>query len=139
MGCGFARGQGRSAEFASRTGPEGRLVISRVWHGWTTSANAPAYEQLLRTEILPGIAAKRLPGYHGAHLLRRPVDGEVEFVTILWFESLEGVRALAGEDYETAYVPPRARAVLSRFDARSQHYETILAPDRTGGTGGPRD
>jgi hypothetical protein len=105
------------------------LVISRVWHGWTTSENAPDYERLLRTEILPGIAAKELAGYRGSHLLRRELEGEVEFMTILWFESLDGVRALAGEDYEVAYVPPRARALLSRFDAKSQHYDTVLIPD----------
>jgi antibiotic biosynthesis monooxygenase (ABM) superfamily enzyme len=108
-------------------------VIGRVWHGWTSPANAPTYERLLRTEILPSIAAKSLPGYHGAHLLRRAVGDEVEFLTILWFDSLEGVRALAGEDYESAYVPPHARAVLSRFDARSQHYEALLAPGRLPG------
>ncbi len=103
-------------------------MISRMWHGWTTPENAPVYERLLRTEILPAIAGKNLPGYYGAHLLRRAIDDEVEFVTILWFDSLEGVRALAGEDYEVAYVPPQARAVLSRFDARSQHFETLLTP-----------
>jgi hypothetical protein len=105
-----------------------------VWHGWTTPANAPAYEQLLRTEILPRIAAMGLPGYHGAHVLRRRLEGEVEFVTILWFDSLDGVRALAGEDYESAYVPPRARAVLSRFDARSQHYDALLTPTGPAGS-----
>lgn len=104
-------------------------MIARIWHGWTTPANADAYESLLTTEILPGIAAKRLPGYRGPHLLRRELEGEVEFVTILWFESLEGVRALAGDDYETAYVPPKARALLARFDARSQHYDVRLPPD----------
>ncbi|UCC85060.1 MAG: antibiotic biosynthesis monooxygenase [Gemmatimonadota bacterium] len=104
-------------------------MISRVWHGWTRSADAPVYQRLLQTEILPGIEAKNLPGYHGAHLLRRDLDGEVEFVTILWFESLDGVRALSGEDYEVACVPPQARAVLSRFDARSQHYDTLLTPN----------
>ncbi|UCG89120.1 MAG: antibiotic biosynthesis monooxygenase, partial [Gemmatimonadota bacterium] len=79
-------------------------MISRMWHGWTTPENAAVYERLLRSEILPAIAAKNLPGYHGAHLLRRRLEGEVEFVTILWFDSLGGVRALAGEDYEVAYV-----------------------------------
>ncbi len=108
-------------------------MISRIWHGWTTPENAPVYQRLLQTEILPGIAGKKLPGYHGAHLLRREVAGEVEFVTILWFDSIEGVRSLAGEDYEVAYVPPQARAVLSRFDARSQHYETLLTPTRDAG------
>jgi hypothetical protein len=50
---------------------------------------------------------------------------KVEFVTVMWFDSIEAVRAFAGEDYEVAVVPPKARALLSRFDARSQHYEVI--------------
>jgi hypothetical protein len=103
-------------------------MVSRIWHGWTAPANAPIYERLLLSEILPGIAAKHLPGYHGAHVLRRNLGDEVEFLTVLWFDSLDGVRALAGEDYEVAYVPPKARAVLARFDATSQHYETLLVP-----------
>jgi hypothetical protein len=47
----------------------------------------------------------------------------VEFITVMWFDSLEAVRAFAGEDYEVAVVPSKARAVLSHFDGRSQHYE----------------
>jgi heme-degrading monooxygenase HmoA len=98
-------------------------VISRVWHGWTAHANADAYEQLLKSEIFVGIRERRIVGYLGVHLLRRNVDSEVEFVTIMWFDNLNAVRAFAGEDYEVAVVPPKARALLSRFDARSQHYE----------------
>jgi hypothetical protein len=41
----------------------------------------------------------------------------------MWFDSLEAVRVFAGEDYEVSVVPLKARALLSRFDARSQHYE----------------
>ena len=41
----------------------------------------------------------------------------------MWFDSLEADRAFAGEDYEVAVVPRKARALLSRFDASSQHYE----------------
>lgn len=100
-------------------------MIARVWHGWTTAEDAPVYERLLLSEVLPGIRAKELPGYHGAHVLRRALGDEVEFATLLWFESLDGVRALAGEDYEVAYVPPEARALLLRFDATSQHYESV--------------
>jgi antibiotic biosynthesis monooxygenase (ABM) superfamily enzyme len=98
-------------------------VIARVWHGWTTPDNADAYETLLRTEIFPGISAKGVAGYRGIRLLRRALAEEVEFVTIMWFDSWEAVKAFAGEDYETAYVPARARQVLKRFDERSQHYE----------------
>jgi heme-degrading monooxygenase HmoA len=98
-------------------------MISRVWHGWTTPANADAYESLLKTEIFQGIEGREISGYRGIHLLRRNLGEEVEFVTIMWFDSIEAVRTFAGEDYEAAVVPPKARAVLSRFDARSQHYE----------------
>ncbi|MGI8772085.1 MAG: antibiotic biosynthesis monooxygenase [Acidobacteriaceae bacterium] len=104
-------------------------MITRIWHGYTTPANADAYESLLRSEILPGI--HRIAGYQGAHLLRRtlPRTGsadEVEFVTLTYFDSLDAVRAFAGEDYEACVVPGEARALLSHFDARSAHYETIL-------------
>jgi len=102
-------------------------MIARLWHGWTTPANAPAYETLLREEVLPGI--HRVAGYHGAYLLRRQAGEEVEFVTLTLFDSLEAVRAFAGEDYEQAVVPPEARRVLSRFDQRSAHYTVVIQPD----------
>ncbi len=99
-------------------------MIARVWHGWTTPENADAYERLLRHTIFPGIAAKRVPGYNGIRLFRRPLpSGEVEFLTLMSFDSWEAVKAFAGADYERAYVPPEAGAVLARFDERSQHYE----------------
>jgi heme-degrading monooxygenase HmoA len=103
-------------------------VIARIWRGWTTPENADAYQRIVSQEVLPGIAARNLDGYHGAYLLRRRLDDEVEFATILLFDTLEQVRAFAGDDYEAAYVPPRARAVLARFDQRSAHYDTLLRP-----------
>lgn len=101
-------------------------MISRIWHGWTTPANADVYEALLKEEIFVGIENRQIAGYRGIHLLRRDLGDEVEFVTIMWFDTLDAVRAFAGEDYEVAVVPPKARAVLSRFDARSQHYEVTV-------------
>lgn len=100
-------------------------MISRIWRGWTTSANADAYEQLLRVEVFPGIAAREVADYHGIQLLRRNVGETVEFVTIMQFDSLAAVREFAGEDYETAVVPPKARQLLLRFEERSAHYEII--------------
>jgi heme-degrading monooxygenase HmoA len=98
-------------------------MISRIWHGWTTTVNADAYEALLKSEIFVGIQEREIAGYRGIHLLRRDLGDEVEFVTIMWFDSIEAVRTFAGEDYEGAVVPPKARELLSRFDARSQHYD----------------
>jgi hypothetical protein len=88
-------------------------VIGRIWHGWTTPQNADKYEGLLKEEIFSGIAEMKVPGYKGIQLFRRPLDGEeVEFVTIMWFDSWDAVRQFAGEDYEQAYVPPTARESL---------------------------
>ena len=98
-------------------------MISRIWHGWTTHENADTYEALLKSEIFVGIQARKIGGYRGIHLLRRELPDETEFVTIMWFDTIEAVRAFAGEDYEVAVVPPKARAVLKHFDERSQHYQ----------------
>ncbi len=108
-------------------------MISRIWHGWTTPANADTYEGLLKSEIFVGIGERQIPGYRGIQLFRRDVGGEVEFTTVMWFDSLDAVRVFAGEDYEVAVVPPKARAVLARFDPRSQHYEVRASV----GAGGP--
>ena len=98
-------------------------MISRIWHGWTAPGNADIYEKLLQEEIFVGIQNRHIRGFRGIQLLRREVKEEVEFVTIMLFDSLDAVREFAGEDYEVAVVPEKARAVLSRFDERSQHYE----------------
>jgi heme-degrading monooxygenase HmoA len=98
-------------------------MISRIWHGWTTLDNADKYEALLKEEIFVGILNRHIPGFRNIQLLRRKVGEEMEFVTIMLFDSLDAVREFAGEDYEAAFVPDKAREVLSRFDERSQHYE----------------
>lgn len=103
-------------------------MITRIWHGWTTPANAHAYESLLLNEVFPSIKAREIEGYRGISLGKRDLGEEVEFVTIMWFDSLDAVRLFSGENYEVAVVPPKARAVLSRFDAASAHYETVAGP-----------
>jgi heme-degrading monooxygenase HmoA len=100
-------------------------MISRIWHGWTKPENADAYEALLKHEIFVGIKDRNISGYRGIHLFRRNVGDEVEFITLMWFDSLDSVRVFAGDDYEAAVVLPVARKLLAHFDARSQHYEVI--------------
>ena len=98
-------------------------MISRIWHGWTTPQNANLYEELLKGEIFVGINNRGIAGYCGIQLLRRDGPDEVEFVTVMRFDSFDAVRRFAGEDFEAAVVPPKARALLERFDERSSHYE----------------
>ena len=106
-------------------------MILRYWRGWTTPDNADAYRKIVSEQVLPGIAARRIEGYRGAYLLRRDLDQEVEFATVMIFDSLDNIRAFVGEDYETAYVPAAARAVLARFDEKPAHYSTLLTPEQT--------
>jgi antibiotic biosynthesis monooxygenase (ABM) superfamily enzyme len=100
-------------------------MICRVWHGWTTPQNAGAYETVVRGEVIPGIEARHIPGFRHIDLLRREVGGEVEFTTLMWFDSLDSVRAFMGEDYSVSHVPNAARAVLSRFDERASHCQAV--------------
>jgi antibiotic biosynthesis monooxygenase (ABM) superfamily enzyme len=100
-------------------------MICRVWKGWTTIDNAPAYERVVRGEVIPAIEALRIPGFLHIDLMRREADGEIEFQTIMWFDSLAAIEAFVGPDPEVSHVPEAARAVLKRFDTRSTHYEVL--------------
>ena len=94
------------------------MAIKRVWHGWTTPENAEKYQNLLHNEVFPGIEAKNITGYQGIELFRRDLDDEVEFVTIMTFDSLQNVIDFQGEDYTRCYVPDAAQ----RWDQVSAHY-----------------
>jgi heme-degrading monooxygenase HmoA len=98
-------------------------MIARVWHGYTTPEHADAYESMLKPEPLPGLGKAR--GYRGSYVLRRTSGDEVEFVTILLWDSLDAVRAVAGPDYENAIVPEERRKHLSRYDRKAAHYEIV--------------
>ncbi len=107
-------------------------MISRIWHGWTNRNNAAAYEALLLTTILPGIASRKIPGYLGVRLDRRETDEEVEFVTTMFFESQDSVREFAGPASSESVVPAAARALLSRFDAHATHYHVVAVAGVSG-------
>jgi len=102
-------------------------MIARIWHGWTRPENADPYENLLRNDMFPSI--RQVEGSQGAYLLRRNATDEVEFLTITLFTSLDAVRRFAGTDYETAVLHPKAHALLSRYDAKSMHYEIRITPE----------
>ena len=98
-------------------------MIKRIWHGFTTPENADTYERLLKDEVFPGIEAMQIAGYRGIELYRRALSDEVEFTTVMSFDSLENLVAFQGCDYEVAYVPAAAQKVLKRWDARAAHVE----------------
>jgi heme-degrading monooxygenase HmoA len=96
-------------------------VIARIWHGYTKPEHADAYESMLKPVLLPGVS--QVKGYSGSYLLRREAGNEIEFVTIMLWESLDAIQAVTGADYESAVVPEERRKYLSRYDAKSLNYE----------------
>jgi len=97
-------------------------MITRMWRGWTAIDDADAYERFLLGELFPSLRA--IPGFRGADVLRRVDGGEVAFVTLTRFDSLDAIRAFAGEDYETPVLEPQALALLSRYEERAVHFDT---------------
>ena len=100
-------------------------MILRLWRGWTTKENAGTYEQLLNGTIAPGIMQRGIAGLKELAVLKDGQEDEVEFLTVMTFDDWEAVAEFAGENPQASVVPPAARAVLSRFDAHSQHYELL--------------
>jgi heme-degrading monooxygenase HmoA len=105
-------------------------LIARIWHGYAKPEHADAYEEMLKPEPLPGIGNAK--GYRGSYLLRRETGTEIEFVTILLWDSVEAIRAIAGPDYETAVVPEERRKYLVRYDSKAAHYEVVATHGLTG-------
>jgi heme-degrading monooxygenase HmoA len=98
-------------------------MIARIWHGYTKPKHADAYEAMLKPELLPGIG--KVKGYNSSYLLRRNAGGEVEFITIMLWDSIDAIRAFTGPDYEISVIPEERRKYLSRHDAKAAHYEIV--------------
>jgi len=106
-------------------------MVMRLWRGFAHAGAADAYEAMLKPELLPGIGKAK--GYERSWLLRREAGAETEFVTLMLWDSLAAIRALAGADVETAIVPAKRRRHLARFDAQSSHYAVAATHERDRG------
>jgi antibiotic biosynthesis monooxygenase (ABM) superfamily enzyme len=100
-------------------------MIARIWHGWTKRGDAKAYEEMLRNEIFPGIAARNIEGYHGAELFIREDGDEVEFVTLLRFDSMDAVKEFAGADERNPVIYPKAERLIARME-QARHYRVAI-------------
>jgi hypothetical protein len=99
-------------------------VICRMWRGWTTPQNADAYELYLRDELFPRLQRELADnGYRGFHILRQPGGDKVQFITLVWFTSIEVVKAFAGDDHERPYISETAAKLLSDYADRCEHFE----------------
>lgn len=99
-------------------------MVCRVWRGWTTVGHAQSYDDYLQKELFPRLDRELgSRGYRGYQLLRIARGEEVEFMTMLWFESIENVRSFAGENYEIPVISEKAKSLLAHFADRADHYQ----------------
>lgn len=99
-------------------------MICRVWQGWTSDENAKAYNSHLTEELFPRVERELASrGYRGFQVLRMERGSEVEFMTMLWFDSIESVKGFAGKDYETPVISDKAKKLLAHYADRCEHYE----------------
>jgi uncharacterized protein len=99
-------------------------AVVRTWRGRTRPDNADAYLRHVETTVLP--ALRSLEGFLGATVLRRPKGDDVEFLVMTRWTSLAAIDAFAGADREAAVVDDAAKAVLSAFETRAEHFEVAL-------------
>jgi heme-degrading monooxygenase HmoA len=98
-------------------------MIARTWRGRATAEKADDYYRHFTTEAVQNL--KGIPGNKGAYLLRRAVDGEVEFLAVTLWDSIDTIKKFSGDDPEVAHIEPEGRAALSDFDEFAKNYEIV--------------
>jgi heme-degrading monooxygenase HmoA len=104
-------------------------MIARIWRGVVRTDDAEEYARYIADT---GFAEYgRTDGNQGAWMLRRDEDGRTEFLTLSMWESLDAVKAFAGDDHEAAVLYPEDEQYLIETDPRVKHYEVVdrVAPD----------
>lgn len=96
-------------------------MIVRLWRGRARPESADAYQHHVTRTVFPKLT--RIDGFLGARVLRRAVQGRVEFLVITEWRSWDAIRAFAGGSPDVAVVEPDARAVLDDFDTHVDHFE----------------
>jgi heme-degrading monooxygenase HmoA len=99
-------------------------MIVRHWRGVASTATANAYARHATETVFPSLA--KLAGHRGAWLLRRDADGQTEFVALTLWDTLDSIRAFAGDDISTAIVEPEGQAALRTYDNFATHYEVVF-------------
>jgi len=99
-------------------------MIARIWKARATTERVQEYATYLESTVVPELAG--IHGYQGATLLQRDRNGTVEVTVITWWESLDAVRAFAGEAIENAVVHDSAARMLIDFDRGVEHHQVVL-------------
>jgi len=95
-------------------------VIARVWRGATRAQDAEEYARYV--EATGMATARALPGNRGTLVLHRLAGDRAEFETVLLFDSLDDIRAFAGDDVEAAVFFPDDDRYLVEREPTVRHF-----------------
>ena len=98
-------------------------MIERVWTARTTRDGAIKYADHFRRAVLPELSA--IAGYQGARLLERELNGGIEIVVVTRWQTLDAIRAFAGDELDRAVVHDEAAALFSDYDRKVRHYGVV--------------
>jgi heme-degrading monooxygenase HmoA len=96
-------------------------MIARIWRGAVRAEDADEYVAYIDDTGMTEY--KGTPGNCGAWMLRRDVGELTEVITFSLWESLDAVKAFAGDDYETAVFYPEDDRFLVERDKTCRHYD----------------
>lgn len=102
-------------------------MIERHWTALAKPGMSEAYVRHLEKETFPKL--KKIPGFVGGSILRRPVANMTEFVVVTLWEDVEAIREFAGPDIEKAVVPPKIAAMMAKYDENARHFDKIFKVD----------
>jgi heme-degrading monooxygenase HmoA len=98
-------------------------MILREWRARASPSNADAYPRHFREKVVPEL--RKVPGFVGAHLSRRDLGDQIEFLVLTRWQSMDAIRGFAGADTDKAVVGPGAITALVEFDSAVHHYVVI--------------
>lgn len=96
-------------------------MIARLWTGRTKAEDYDAYLAYLEESGVAELHAT--PGNRGVVVLRRLDGDEAEFGVLSFWDSLEDVKAFAGQDVAAAHYYPEDERFLLEFEPRVKHFE----------------
>lgn len=118
------KAESKSSSVSREPNPETeKSPILRMWTGHSNNEKADQYAQHAMRTVFPKL--REIKGHRGACLLRRSTNRGTEFVVLTLWDSMEAVRAFAGDAPDKAVVEPEAQAVLDRFDDIATHFEVV--------------
>lgn len=103
-------------------------MIARTWAGAVRMRDGDAYADYMRQTGIAAYAAT--PGNRGVLMLRHDTDDRSEFLMVTLWDSVEAVKAFAGDDYERAVFYPEDERYLVVRDLRATHYDVVTEPPK---------